>query len=318
MNFLEEDVSEAPRPVTNSLWVERYRPLKLEDYLGNPTLKAKMDQYIKSNDIPHLFFYGKAGTGKTTLAKLVAKSIKCDMLYINASDENGIGVIRDKIKGFASTLGFSSLKVLILDEADFLTQEAQAGLRNLMEAFSISTRFILTGNYHERISDPILSRLQAFEIIPPSKKDAALLLSNILTKEKVTFTKEDIVLIINSHYPDIRACINTAQRGAIDGVLMLDKHDVIEGDIKMKIIEEFKNPMKKDAYKNIRQMLADNSVRNFADFYSILYEKVDEFAPNHVASVITLLADHQSMDVNVVDKEINFMACVVKILQLLK
>ena len=141
---------------------------------------------------------------------------------------------------------------------------------------------------------------------------------NILTKENVVFEKNDIVLIVNSHYPDIRSCINTAQRGVIDGKLTLDKNDVLEGDLKAKIVEEFKNPNRKDAYKNIRQMLADNSISDYSDFYSVLYERLDEYAPNHVVDVITTLADHQGLDVHVVDKEINFMAAVVKILRFLK
>jgi replication factor C small subunit len=317
MNFLEEDINIGILP-THSLWVEKYRPVKLDDYVGNAPLRAKVKQFIDTNDIPHLLFYGGAGTGKTTLAKLITNSIKCDVLYINASDERKIDDIRGKVRGFASTLGFNSLKVVILDEADYLTPDAQAALRNLMETFSASSRFILTGNYVERISDPILSRCQTFEIIPPTKKDVAIQLKNILGKEKISFTTEDIVLIVNSQYPDIRSCINTAQRGSIDGKLVLDKNDVIEGDLKMKIVEELKNTNHKEAYKNIRQMLADNSISKYADFYSVIYEKLDDIAPNFAAPIITVLADYQAMDVNVVDKEINFMACIVKILQILK
>lgn len=318
MNFLEEEEKTYDSDKNHTLWVERYRPKKLDDYVGNPILRAKVNQFIESNDIPHLLFYGKAGTGKTTLAKLITSNIKCDVMYLNASDESGIDTVRNKIKGFASTLGFNPLKVIILDEADYLTITAQPALRNLMEAFSSSTRFILTCNYHERIIDPIVSRCQSFEIVPPNKKDVAIQLMNILKKENVTFTKEDIVLIVNSHYPDLRSCINTAQRGSYDGVLTLDKNDVIEGDLKMKVVEELKNPKSKDAYKNIRQMLTDNSITDYSDFYTVLYEKLDEFGPDHVASIITILADHQSMDVNVVNKEINFMAAIVKILKLLK
>jgi DNA polymerase III delta prime subunit len=317
-SFLEEDETPATAVSGHTLWVERYRPSKLSEYVGNGPLKAKVEQFITTNDIPHLLFYGKAGTGKTTLAKLITKSIKCDVMYLNASDERGIDTVREKIRGFASTLGFNSLKVVILDEADYLTTTAQPALRNLMETFSASTRFILTCNYHERIIDPIVSRCQSFEIIPPTKKDVAVCLMNVLTKENVEFDKNDIVLIVNSHYPDIRACINTAQRGSVGGKLVLDKNDVLEGNLKEKVIEEFKNPNRKDAYKNIRQMLADNSISDYSDFYSVLYERLDEYAPNHVVDVITTLADHQGLDVHVVDKEINFMAAVVKILRFLK
>lgn len=312
MNFLEETVAEASASPTHSLWVERYRPTKLAEYVGNDLLKAKVKQYIETNDIPHLLFYGGAGTGKTTLAKLITKAIKCDVMYLNASDENGIDTIRTKIRGFASTIGFNNLKVVILDEADYFTPNAQAGLRNLMEMFSSSTRFILTCNFHEKMIDPIVSRCQTYKIIPPTKKDVASTLVNILTKEGIEFNKEAVVLLVNSHYPDIRAVINNAQRGVVDGVLQLDQEAVMEGDIKTKVIDLLKQP---NAYKNIRQLLADNSLREFSDLYSIMYEKIDEIAPNHTGAVIIILADAQAMDVNVVDKEINFMSAVVKILK---
>ena len=145
----------------HSLWVERYRPTQLENYVGNEHLKAKVERYIKSNDVPHLLLYGRAGTGKTTLAKLIVKNIECDYLYINASDENSVDTVRNKVRQFASTIGFKDMKVIILDECDYITPNAQAALRNLMETFSKHCRFILTCNFVERIIDPIQSRCQS-------------------------------------------------------------------------------------------------------------------------------------------------------------
>lgn len=317
MNFLAEEKSESV--VNNhSIWVEKYRPSVLSDYVGNDTLKAKVKQYIETNDIPHLLLYGSAGTGKTTLAKLITNSIKCDMLYINASDENGIDTIRVKIKNFACNIGFNPLKVIILDEADYFTPAGQAGLRNVMETFSEHTRFILTCNYHERIIEPIVSRCQSFAITPPTKKDVAISLSNILKKENVKFDKDGVVLLVNTHYPDIRAVINTAQRNVIDGVLTLAREDVLEGDIKAKMIEMLKDSNKKQAFTNIRQLLADNSVKSFADFYTVLFEKVDEYAPDNAADVIIIIADGQFQDASVVDKEICFMATIIKLLRAIK
>jgi len=170
--------------INNTLWVEKYRPDILENYVGNENLKETISKYIEQNDIQNLIFYGPAGTGKTTLAKLLVKNIECDFLYINASDERGIETIRDKVSGFASTMSFKPLKVVILDEADFLTIQAQASLRNVIETFSKSTRFILTCNYIERIIDPLQSRCQTLKIVPPSKADVTRHICKILTNEE--------------------------------------------------------------------------------------------------------------------------------------
>jgi DNA polymerase III delta prime subunit len=317
MSFLIEEQPEQ-EVRHHTIWAEKYRPSKLEDYVGNDTLKNKVAQYIETNDIPHLLLYGSAGTGKTTLAKLITNSIKCDMLYINASDENGIDTIRVKIKNFACNIGFNPLKVIILDEADYFTPAGQAGLRNTMETFSEHTRFILTCNYHERIIEPIQSRCQAFAIHPPTKKDVAANLVNILKKENVKMDNDGVVLLVNTHYPDIRAIINTAQRNVVDGVLTLAREDVLEGDIKAKIVEMLKNDDKKQAFTDIRQLLADNSIKSFADFYTILFEKVEEYAPNNVADAIIIIADGQFQDASVVDKEICFMSTIIKLLRATK
>lgn len=317
MNFLEETETVNINN-EHTLWCEKYRPSNLADYVGNDNLKEKVKQYIKENDIPHLLLYGGAGTGKTTLAKLITKSIKCDVLYINASDDNGIDTIRVKIKNFASTIGFNGLKVIILDEADYLTAAGQAGLRNTMETYSMNTRFILTCNYHERITEPIQSRCQAYQIHPPTKKDVAANLVNILKKENVKFDRDSVVLLVNSHYPDIRAIINTAQRGVIDGELKLTKEDVLSGDIKSKLIEMLKDSNKKMAFTNIRQLVADNGLKNFSDLYTEMYEKVDSYAGNNTGEVILALAEGQFQEATVADREICFMATIYKVLTITK
>ena len=148
--------------MSNSLWVEKYRPKNLENYIGNEHLKSKVEHYLESGDVPHLLLYGKAGTGKTTLAKLIINNIECDYLYINASDENNVDTVRTKVKNFASTIGFKDTKVIILDECDYITPNAQAALRNLMETFSKHCRFILTCNYVERIYYPTNIRVSTF------------------------------------------------------------------------------------------------------------------------------------------------------------
>ena len=225
----------------NSLWVEKYRPSKLSEYVGNDHLKDKVGNYLETGDIPHLLFFGKAGTGKTTLAKLIVNSINCDHIIINASDENNVDTVRNKVKSFVSTVGFKDLKVVILDEFDYMTPNAQAILRNLMETFSKHCRFILTCNYVEKVIDPIQSRCQTFQIVPPTKKDVAIQVANILNNEGVGFEPKDLVPIVDSAYPDIRKIINTCQLNSSKGTLKVDVQTVIGSDIKSKILEILKS-----------------------------------------------------------------------------
>lgn len=301
-------------PKENSLWVEKYRPKNLDSYVGNENLKKKVSRYIKEGDVPHLLLFGNAGTGKTTLAKLIVKNIECDHMYINASDENSVDVMRNKIKDFASSVGFKPLKVIILDECDFLTPNAQAALRNLMETFSRHCRFILTCNYVEKVIDPIQSRCQVFGVTPPSKADVARQVSSILTMENIKYNVDKIKILIDSGYPDIRRVINSAQRQVIDGSLDIDEKSIIENDYKLKLLEYLQKNDMKTAFNSIRKLLADAKVRDYTDLYKLLYDELDSYAEGHKAGVILVIAEHQYMDTSVVDKEINVMSMIVKIL----
>jgi DNA polymerase III delta prime subunit len=302
----------------HTLWVEQYRPNTLDTYIGNNHLKSKVSAYLESGDLPHLLLYGKAGTGKTTLAKLIVNNIECDYLYINASDENSVDVVRTKIKSFASSVGFKDLKVVILDEADFITPQGLAALRNLMETFSKHTRFILTCNYIERIIDPIQSRCQSFQTIPPSKREVAIQSTNILDSENINYSIDDVALIINSGYPDIRRIINSLQRQSINGLLSIDKHSVVENDYKLKILEVIQTQDKKSAFTTIRQLLADSKITDFADLFRLLYDSVDTYGKGYIAEVILIIAKYEQSDVVVVDKEINTMAMMIEILGVIK
>ena len=302
----------------HTLWVEKYRPQNLDKYIGNEHLIEKAKVWIESGDIPHLLLYGKAGTGKTTLAKMLTNSIDCDYLYINASDERKLEMVREKVKSFASTIGFKDMKVIILDEADYITPTSQAALRNVMETFSKHCRFILTCNYVERIIDPIQSRCQSFQIIPPSKKEVAIHLSNILKEETIDYSNDNVVSLVQSGYPDIRRVINSAQRQVVDGKLVVDEQALVENDYKLSLIKILKEQSKKDAFKNIRKLLADSKVTDFADGFRLLYDTLDEWAVGHTAECILTLAEGQRDDIVVVDKEINFMATMVKILTIIK
>lgn len=302
----------------HTLWVEKYRPVNVENYIGNEHLKTKVKKYIQSGDIPHLLLHGKAGTGKTTLAKLLVSNVNCDYMYVNASDENNVETVRNKIKVFASSVGFKDLKVIILDECDFLTPNAQAALRNLMETFSRHCRFILTCNYVERIIDPIQSRCQSFQIVPPSKQEVAVHLVNILNTESVSYDKKDIVTMVNSSYPDIRRIINAIQRNIVDNNLVVDTESLVQNDYKLEVLQILLTQDKKLAFKNLRQLLADSQVRDYADLFRLLYDEVDSYGKGHIAEVILTIAKYELSDAQVVDKEINAMAMLIEILNITK
>ena len=304
--------------MSNTLWVEKYRPGNLDTYIGNEHLKDKVSVYLESGDLPHLLLYGKAGTGKTTLAKILVKNIECDYLYINASDENNVDTVRNKVKNFASTMGFKEYKVIILDECDYITPNAQAALRNLMETFSKHCRFILTCNFVERIIDPIQSRCQSFQIIPPSKKEVAKHTHDILLKENVMSDMNDLKVLIDSGYPDIRRIINAAQRNVVKGKLKLDTTSIIQNDYKLKLLKILKTQDKKNAFKEIRQLLLDNKITDFADLFRLLYDEVDDWGKGHVAECILIIARYELSDSQVVDKEINAMAMLIELLGVIK
>jgi len=301
---------------SHTIWNEKYRPNTLDTYVGNGIIKSTFQQYIDTNDVPHLLLYGDAGSGKTTLAKIVANTIaKDNYIYINASDENSVDTVRDKIKQFASSIGFGGLKLIILDESDYLTPNAQAALRNVIETFSKTTRFILTCNYIDKIIDPIQSRCQIFNIVPPSKKEVAQHLVKILEDESVKYEKDNLVTIINQSYPDIRRVINTTQRCVIGGVLKLDESTLVEHNYLSSILDVLKsNKNKKEKFDGIRQLLADNHVRDYNQLFRYLYDNVDTFSNGFVSTIILIIAESQYKDSFVVDHEINAMAMFIQII----
>ena len=287
--------------------------------MGNESVIEKVRLYLASGDVPHLLFYGQAGTGKTTLAKIIANGVDADVMYINASDENNVDTVRTKIKSFASTVGFRQWKIVILDEADYMTPNGQAALRNLMETFSKTTRFILTCNYVEKIIDPIQSRCQVFGIEPPNRTEVAKRIVGILQDNGIKYEMQDIATIVNTGYPDIRRVLNSAQRQVIDGVLRIDATSIVQANYMSRILEVFTGPAdKRQSFTQVRQIIADSRVRDFTALYTFLFSEVDNYAKGHIAAAILILAESQYQDAFAVDKELHVMAMMVKLLNEIK
>lgn len=297
-------------------WKEKYRPANLDEYVGDDSVKTKVKRWLDEQDIPDLLFYGKPGTGKTSLAKIIAKHLDADLMYINASDENSIDTIRDKIKGFAATSGFSKWKLVILDEADFMSQNAQGALRNVIETYSKSTRFILTCNYVERMIDAIQSRLTSFYVHPPTKHAVAMRAKFVLDSESIQYDTKDLVAVVNQYYPDMRQILSELQSASTSGTLVVDDTTRAIAGYADKVLEELKSTTNaKDKFTNIRKIIVDSRAKNFDDLFLLLFDKLDEYAPNgKKANIIMHISEAQYRSAFVIDKEIQVGAMIANIM----
>lgn len=298
----------------HTLWVEKYRSQTLDQYICNTQLKERIQTCLDKNDIPHFIFSGTAGTGKTTLAKIIVNNIKCDYIYINASDENGIDMIREKVKGFASSATFQPLKIVILDESDFLTGPGQAALRNIIEEYSASTRFVLTCNYIERLIEPLTSRCEIHMLKPPSMGEVAKhVVTNILDVEKITYDIKDVAALIKDCYPDVRSIIKNLQAGTKDNKFTFT---VSSTDWLKKLVEILMKPTK-SSWVEMRQIIADAQVDDYQPLIEHLFENVEKYGKGFEAEIIIELDEAQYRSRMVPDKEISTAALLSKLLQIL-
>jgi DNA polymerase III delta prime subunit len=226
-------------------------------------------------------------------------------------------VMRDKVGSFAAAGSFKPLKIVILDEATHILQASQVVLLNMMETYSLTTRFILTGNYPERLIEPLRSRCQEFDLSPPTKKVVAQHIDDILTKEDIEHTIEDVVTIVKRFYPDFRKIINNCQKYTVDNKLVLDNSINTTDDYQTKVIDELKKPSSK-SFNNIRQLIANSEVDDFESLYRVLYDRLNEYANGNEGAVICYLEEYMYHSTFRLDKEINVMACISKILETIK
>jgi DNA polymerase III delta prime subunit len=295
---------------------EKYRPDTLEGYVCRDEDRIKFQEFIDNQDVPHLLFAGKPGAGKTTLAKILVKNINCDYLYINATDERSIDIMRDKVGAFAAAGSFKPLKIVILDEATHILQASQVILLNMMETFSLTTRFILTGNYPERLIEPLRSRCQEFDLQPPSKKVIAKHIDSILNQENIEHTVEDVVTIVKKFYPDYRKIINSCQKYTVNGVLKLDNLSGADNEYKEKVLEQLKS--KKPELNTIRQIIANSEVDEFTDLFRFLFDNIEVYSKGNEGEIIMAISEYQYHSNFRMDQEINIMSLISKILQIIK
>jgi len=301
------------------LWVEKYRPKKVEDCILPDSIKNTFLEYVNKKEIPNLLLSGTAGVGKTTVAKALCNEVGCDFIVINGSDESGIDVLRNKIKNYASSVSLSGgRKVIIIDEADYLNPNStQPALRGAIEEFASNCSFIFTCNYKNRIIDPIHSRCTVidFKINGSKQKLAAQFFKRveyILTQENIGYDKNIIAAVITKHFPDNRRVLNELQRYSVSGAIIdtgiLNNVSDIQIDALIKSLKE------KD-FGGCRKWVTNNLDNDPVKIYRKLYDSLYELLkPNTVPQLVLILAKYQYQAAFVADHEINTVACLTEIM----
>lgn len=264
----------------NNLWVEKYRPNKVSDYVFvDDNQRKQVENWIKEGTIPHLLLSGDPGTGKTTLAKVLIHELGVDafdVLEINASRENGIDNMRERINGFVQTMPFGKFKVVLLDEADYLTQAAQAALRNDMEAYADTVRYILTCNYEHKIIPALReSRCYKFHIAKPDMTDFTARAATVLLTENVEFDLDDLDTYVRGCYPDLRKCLNQLQQNSTTGNLNKPQSTGSgEDELLMAATEMFKSGKILEGRQQLMQYISLYPTR-IEDTYKWMYDNLD-------------------------------------------
>jgi DNA polymerase III delta prime subunit len=300
------------------LWVERYRPKKVSDCILPKEIKNTFQEFVNTGNIPNLLLTGGPGVGKTTIAKAMCEEIGADCIVINGSDERGIDVLRTKIKQYASSVSFSGgRKVVIIDEADYLTPEAQAALRGAIEEFSSNCSFIFTCNFKSRLIEAIHSRCSVFEFKIKNgnkvKMAAAFMerVEQILKLENIDYDKAVIAEIIQKHFPDFRRALNELQRYSVNGKIDVGVLTQI-ADVTLK---DLMICLKKKDFPTVRKWVANNSDTDHTKIYRKIFDGLSEYLkPTSIPAAVVVLAKYQYQSAFVADQEINLVACLTEIM----
>ena len=298
------------------LWVEKYRPATVDGYVFRDNhQKEQVQSWIKQGTIPHLLFSGNAGIGKTTLAKILFNELEIqdlDILEINASRTNSVEDVRDKIVNFVQMIPFGDFKVVLLDEADYLSPNAQAALRGVMEEYHTTARFILTCNYPNRIIPALHSRCQGFHIERVDVTEFTARVATILVEENVEFDLDTLDTFVKATYPDLRKCINTVQMNSLEGKLHTpEKGDTGEQDYKLEMVELFKKGKISEARKLVCGQARPEEME---EIYRWLYDNVAIFGEEALQEKAILIIKQGLVDHTLVsDPEINLAATLIRL-----
>lgn len=298
------------------LWVEKFRPNTIDGYVFRDNhQRQQVESWITTKSIPHLLFSGSAGIGKTTLAKILFNELDInpfDILEINASRTNSIDDVRDKIVNFVQMIPFGDFKVVLLDEADYLSPNAQAALRGVMEEYHTTSRFILTCNYPNRIIPALHSRCQGFHIEKVDNVEFTARIATILMDESIEFDLDTLDTFVKATYPDLRKCINMVQMNSMSGVLHIpEKGDTGEADYKIEMVSLFKAGKISEARKLVCKQARPEEME---EIYRWLYDNIEIFGdePNQNKAILIIkqgLVDHTLVS----DVEINLAATLIRL-----
>lgn len=301
---------------TTSLWVEKYRPNTIDSYVfRDQQQKNQIDGWIKQQSIPHLLFSGSAGIGKTTLAKVLFNELDIeplDILEINGSRTNSVDDVRNLITNFVQMIPFGDFKVVLLDEADYLSVNAQAALRGVMEEYHNTARFLLTCNYPHKIIPAIHSRCQGFHIEKVDIVEFTARVATILVEENVDFDLDTLDTFVKATYPDLRKCINTVQMNSLSGTLTSPSYsDTGSGDYKVEMVELFKAGKISDARKLLCSQARPEEME---EIYRWLYDNVAIFGDEALQNKAILIIKQGLVDHTIIsDAEINLAATLIRL-----